>query len=447
MLDTWQRGDSIIMRANPDYWGDVAPYETLVFRWATEGAARLLELQSGTVDQITNLSPDDFDTVKNDGNLTFIPVSNPNTMYLAMTAQLDAFGESPGGDTIFADPKVRQAIALGIDRERIVSNFYPEGSEAASHFTPCSIPNGCVGEEWYSFDAEAAKALLAEAGYPDGFDTTLYYRDVFRGYLPEPSQVAVEFQTQLKNNLGINAEVVVMESGEFIDESTNGRLDGLYMLGWGADYPHVTNFLDFHFSKSNPQFGEPHPEIYELLEQGSQIATDAEAAPIYEEANNNIKALVPMVPIAHGASASGALATVENAHFRPFGAPLLAKVNPGKDTFVWMQNAEPISLYCTDETDGESLAACQQIVEPLLGYAIDSGTVEPRLATDCVGNEDATEWTCSLRSGVVFHDGSTFDANDVVASWSAGIWESDPNHVGNTGAFEYYSYLWDSLIP
>jgi peptide/nickel transport system substrate-binding protein len=69
-----------------------------------------------------------------------------------------------------------------------------------------------------------------------------------------------------------------------------------------------------------------------------------------------------MVPIAHGASASAALATVENAHFRPYGAPLFDLVNPGKDTFVFMQNAEPISLYCADETDGESLAPCQQVV-------------------------------------------------------------------------------------
>ena len=79
-------------------------------------------------------------------------------------------------------------------------------------------------------------------------------RDVFRGYLPEPGIVAVEFQSQLRDNLGIDVEVVVMESGEFIDESTNGRLDGFYLLGWGADYPHVTNFLDFHFSASNPQY-------------------------------------------------------------------------------------------------------------------------------------------------------------------------------------------------
>jgi len=112
-----------------------------------------------------------------------------------------------------------------------------------------------------------------------------------------------------------------------------------------------------------------------------------------------------------------------------------------------MQNAEPISLFCADETDGESLAACQQVIEPLLGYAIDSGAIEPRLATACVGNADATVWTCSLRADVKFHDGSDFDANDVVASWALGIDEGNPLHVGNTGVFDYYSYLFDALIP
>ncbi|GAB4423964.1 MAG: hypothetical protein Kow002_13540 [Anaerolineales bacterium] len=444
MLDNWARGESITFKRFDNYWGEKPPYETLVFRWATEGAQRLLELQSGTVDQITNLSPDDFDTVKNDPNLTFLPVANPNTLYLGMVNVIDPLGERQ--DSIFADVRIRKAIAMGIDRQRIVDNFFPEGSEVASHFTPCSITNGCVGEEWYEFDPEAARALLAEAGYPDGFETRIYYRDVFRGYLPEPGLVAVEFQTQLRENLGIEAEVIVMESGEFIDESTNGRLDGLYLLGWGADYPHVTNFLDFHFAKTNPQFGDPHPEIYEVLEKASQIGDPAEAEALYVEANNAIKELVPMVPIAHGASASAALATVENAHFRPFGAPLFARVNPGKDTFVFMQNAEPISLFCQDETDGESLAPCQQVVETLLGYAIDSGDIVPELATECKANADSTVWTCSLRQGVTFHDGSTFDANDVVVSWAAGIDAANPYHIGNTGAFEYYSYLFDGLM-
>jgi ABC-type transport system substrate-binding protein len=444
-LENWQRGDSIVFSANRDYWGPQPAYDTLVFRWAAEGAARLLELRSGTVDQITNLSPDDFESVQSDASLTFIPVENPYILYLGMVNVVDPNGART--DSVFADVNVRKALAMGIDRQRIADNFYPEGSEAASHFTPCSIPNGCEGEEWYEFDPEAARELLADAGFPDGFSTSIFYRDVFRGYLPEPGVIAVEFQTQLRDNLGIDAEVVVMESGEFIDESSNGRLDGLYLLGWGADYPHVTNFLDFHFGRNNPQFGDTWPEIYEPLEEASQIAEDAVSQPLYEQANNAIKELVPMVPIVHGASASAALASVDNAHFRPFGAPLFELVDPGKDTFVWMQNAEPISLYCTDETDGESLAACQQVIETLLQYAVDSGEVLPALATGCEANDDSTVWTCSLRQGVTFHDGSTFDANDVVASWSAGIWEGDPLHVGNTGAFEYYTYLWNALIP
>jgi len=436
MIEEWVRGDSIIYTRFDDYWGDPAIAETAVLRWATEGAARLLELQSGNVDFITNISPDDYETVTGDPNLQLIPVVNPNIFYLAMTNTFEPF----------TDVAVRQAIAMGIDRQRIIDNFYPEGSEVPTHFTPCSIVNACQGEAWYDFDPEAARQLLADAGYPDGFETSIYYRDVFRVYLPEPGVVAQEIQTQLQENLGITAEIEVMESGAFLEASAAGGLDGLYLLGWGADYPHVTNFVDFHFGAENLQFGDPHPEIYEVLREAAAIADPDEAAPLYEEANNAIRELVPMVPIAHGAAAHAALASLGNAYAPPFSATEFALLDPGDDTLVFMQNAEPISLYCADETDGESLRPCQQVVEPLLKYELDSGDTRPALATACEPNEDLTVWTCSLREGVVFHDGSTLDANDVVASWATGIDAANPNHVGNTGVFEYYSYLWNGLI-
>ncbi len=435
MLDSWNRGESVVFKRFDDYWGEPAIAETMVIRWATEGAARLLELQAGTVDQITNVSPDDFETVKNDPNLQLLTVANPNILYLAMCNLQEPF------DNL----KVRQAIAMGIDRQRIVDNFYPEGSVVPTHFTPCSLPNGCTGDPWYDFDPEAARALLAEAGFPDGFETTIHYRDVFRGYLPEPALVAVEFQAQLKENLNIDAEVIVMESGQFIDESTTCQLPGFYLLGWGADYPHVTNFLDFHFGRSTLQFGDPHPEIYEPLETGAQIGDPSVAEQYYIEANNAIRELVPMVPIANGTSAQAALAGVKT-HARPFGGVVGAVVDPGKDTFVFMQNAEPISLYCGDESDGESLLPCEQIVESLLAYKLDSGDTIPALATSCEPNADSTVWTCYLRKGVKFHDGSDFGAEDVLASWEAGLNAASPYHVGNTGTFQYYTYLWDVLM-
>ena len=436
MIENWERGTQIIFKRFEDYWGEPAPAETAVLRWSTEGAARLLELQAGTVDMITNVSPGDIPSVEADPNLQLLTNVNPNIFYVGFTNTFAPFD----------NPDVRRAIAMGIDKQRIVDNFYPPGSEVADYFTPCSIPNGCEGDPWYEFDPVAAKEMLAAAGYPDGFETTIYFRNVYRGYLPEPSLVAVELQAQLAENLGITATVEEMETGAFIDEASSGRLDGIHLLGWGADYPHVTNFLDFHFGSNNTQFGNAHPEIYEILLEAAQIADVAAAAPLYAQANNAVRDLVPMIPIAHGASADAALATLSGAYVPPFGATQFANMDPGKDTLVFMQNAEPISLFCADETDGESLRPCQQVVETLLEYMQDSGDTQPELATACTGNEDATVWVCTLRPGVLFHDGSTLDANDVIASWAAGIDASNPNHVGNTGSFDYFSYLWDGFI-
>ncbi|MGH8927547.1 MAG: ABC transporter substrate-binding protein, partial [Acidimicrobiia bacterium] len=175
VLDAWNRGDSIVYQANADYWGTPPAFQTLVFRWGTESAQRLLELQSGNADYTTNLATADIPTVEGDANLSLLPDLNPNVFYLGMSTF------HPPLDNL----AVRQAIAMGINRQQIVDNFYPTGSEVASHFTPCSIENGCEGEEWYEFDADVARQMLADAG-AEGFEVTIYYRDVFRVYLPEP---------------------------------------------------------------------------------------------------------------------------------------------------------------------------------------------------------------------------------------------------------------------
>jgi len=435
VLDEWVRGDSVNYVRNDNYYGDVPAQTQLVLRWATEGAQRLVELQSGNADLITFPSQDDWETIEGDENLVLIPKDEANILYVGFTNTFAPFD----------NPDVRKAIGMGIDRQRIVDNFYPPGSEVASHFTPCTVENGCEGDSWYEFDAEAARTMLADAGYPDGFETTIYYRDVFRGYLPEPGLVAVELQTQLAENLGIDATVQVMESGEFIDEATSGRLDGIHLLGWTGDYPHVTNFLDFHFNADNPQFGVNDASYTEPLKEAAGIGDPAEAAPFYAEANNAIKEFVPMVPIVHSKAAFAAQASLGGAYAPPWGQVKGSFMDNGGDTLVIVQNAEPISLFCADESDGESLRACSQVVEGLYSYATD-GSVQPQLATECVPNEDASQWTCSLRDDVTFSDGSEFDANDVVATFTLGLDASSPLHVGNTGSFDYYAYLWGGLI-
>ena len=435
ILREWVRGDSVVYERFDDYYGTVAPHQTAVLRWATESAGRLLELQSGTADGITFPGTEDLETIEADPNLVLLDKPEPNIFYMGFTNTFEPFD----------DVRVRQAIALGIDRQRIVDTFYPPGSQTASHFTPCSVENGCEGESWYEFDLDAAQTLLADAGLADGFETSIYYRDVTRGYLPTPGDVATDIAAQLEANLGITATVENVESGEFIQAASAGDLDGIHLLGWTGDYPHVTNFLDFHFAETNLQFGDPYPEIYEPLREASQLPDPAEAAPLYEQANNAIKELVPMVAISNSAASFAAAADVQGAYAPPWGQVMFNHWDNGTDTVVFVQGNEPISLYCADETDGESLRACAQVVEALYSYDVE-GNVEPRLAEECVPNDELTVWTCSLRQGVLFHDGSTFDANDVVASFSAGLDASSPLHTGNSGVFEYYDYLWNGLI-
>jgi ABC-type transport system substrate-binding protein len=431
MLKEWRRGDQMIMEANPNYWGDAPAAQTLVFRWTPEAAQRLLELQAGNVNGIDNPGPDDFEVIEGDANLTLYPRAGTNVFYVGMN---NAFPP-------FDNERVRQAFAMAIDRDRIVENFYPAGSLVATQFMPPSIFGYSEGLDWYEYNPEMAKQILEEEGVYDAdgtFNTIISYRDVVRGYLPEPGVVAQDIQAQLAE-IGVNAEINVMESGSFLDAADAGQLDGFHLLGWGADYPYATNFLDYHFGRgASKQFGAGFPELWEKLEAAASLASQADRQPIYDEANELIKQLVPMIPVAHGGSATAFQAVCEGAHSSPLTREKMAVIDCGADTLVWMQNGEPVSLYCADETDGETFRACEQINEALLSYEVGTTNVEPALAESFEANEDLTSWTFKLRPGVTFHDGSALDSQDVVTSWVAQWDAASPLHKGRVGDFTYF---------
>jgi peptide/nickel transport system substrate-binding protein len=430
-LEGWYREDAIIFQRFEDYWGERAVAETLIFQWVEDGPTRLLVLQAGDVDFIAELPAEDYGTVQGDPNLQLLMAPGVSTAYVGM---INLFAP-------WDDVRVRQAMALGIDRQRIVKNYFPPGSDVASHFTPCAVPSGCAGQEWPAFDPELARALLWEAGYPDGFETTIYYRDAYRTYLPDPAGVAAELQAQLSENLGVDAQVVVMETGTFFDEVFSGRLDGPYLLGWHGDYLHVTDYLDPHFGRRDLQFGEPFPEIYEVLEDAATLL-GSDAASLYGQANDAIRELVPMVPIAHASGrAYAAAADVDGASAPMLGPPPFWKMSAGgREYLVYAAASEPRGLYCMDEYDSASMDACAMVTEGLVAYDED-GVLQLGLAEAWEVSDDLTVWTFYLRPGVRFHDGSMLDANDVVRSWEAGVNAASPYHRGNSGSFDYVQFL------
>jgi peptide/nickel transport system substrate-binding protein len=437
-LKSWEKGQRMVFEANPNYWGTKALTPNLEFRWSDQAAQRWLELQSGNVDGIDNPGTDDIAAIKANSDVKFYAREGLNTFYIGMNVN----------NAPWDNENVRKAIAMGIDRESLVKNFYPEGSEVATHFTPCAIPFGCEGDATYDFDATAAKGLLTAANFDFSKTYKIQFRAAVRGYLPDPPQIATEIQTQLLANLGIKTSLDLQESGAFLDANAAGTLDGLFLLGWGADYPDPTNFLDYHFgSGSGKKFGTPFQDIVDALNKGAQSADDATRKAAYTEANNLIKQHVPAVIVAHGGSGTVFKADVTGAHASPLSNEIFSVMQAGsRDTLVWMQNAEPLSLYCGDETDGETLRACEAVNESLYAYKVGGTEVEPALATDCKPNADLTVWTCTLRDGVTFGDGATFDANDVVASYAAQWDTKNKNHVGRSGAFEYFPGLFGGFL-
>ncbi len=435
-LNQWERGNQLVLERFDGYWGDPAVADTLVFRWSSEAAQRLVELQAGTVDGIDNPGRDDFAVIQGDSNLQLLEREGTNIFYVGLNRDKEPFD----------DELVRQAIGMAIDRQRIVDNFYPPGSTVADQFLPTSIFGYTDQPKWYDYDPQAARDLLAQADLADGFEVTLNYRDVVRSYLPSPGTVAQDIQAQLAE-IGVTVNIEVMESGAFLDASDAGELT-MYLLGWGADYPDATNFLDFHFGRgASAQFGAGFEDIWTLLDQGASNTDQDARLGIYEQVTELLKQHVPMVPIAHGGSGVAYRADVTNAQASPLGNEYFAVMDPGgRDTFVWMQNAEPIGLYCADETDGESLRACEQINESLLSYEIGGTAVEAALATAWEPNADGTVWTFTLRDGVTFHDGSEFDANDVVMSYDVQWDAANPLHVGRDGNFTYFSAFFNGFL-
>ena len=337
---------------------------------------------------------------------------------------------------------------MGIDRKQIVDNFYPPGSEVATYFTPCAIPDGCGGDPWYTFDAAAAKTLLteglAEEGLtPETWSPKIQFRDADRGYISGQPVVADEIVSQLKTNLGVTATTDKQNSGTFLDNNAAGKLDGIFMLGWGADFPDTSNFMDYHFGPgTGKKFGTPIPELVAAIQEGDRTPDDAARTAAYTKANNLIKDNVVAIIVAHGGSGTAFKADVAGGYAAPLEENFSTVKPADRDTLVFMQNKEPLSLYCGDESDGETLRACNQIKESLYAFGGDKGLDPvPGLATECKANADLTVWTCALRQGVKFHDGSDFTADDVINSFGL-QWDAlNPLHVGRTAAFEYWGAL------
>jgi ABC-type transport system substrate-binding protein len=435
-LLAWEQGVQIVLSRNGSYWGDKAASERVVIQWEPESAARLLQLRAGTVDAADNLTPTDEAAIAADASLALLSRPGFNTFYLNFNNRYAPV----------SDVRVRQAIAQALDRQRIVDLFYPSGTTLATHVPPCVIDGACVGDAWYAQDLVAARALLTEAGYPNGLNLTLSLRETPRAFLPDPVAVATDIQAQLAA-IGIRVTLDVQEAGGYIGKLLSGELRGASFSAALPDYPEAWNSLGIDFgATSGSSHGDQYPRLVALLDEAQREANPDARALLFTQINNEIRTQVPVVPIANGASLIATRAAVRGLVASPVVMErLYAASVEGSNTFTWLQGGEPAGLYCMDEEDREAVRICAQVMEGLYGYAVGGTGAEPRLATECVASADGLVVECTLRSGVRFHNGARLDAGDVLDSFAA-AWDcTHPLHVGRTGSFRGWGWIMGTL--
>jgi len=429
MVSEWVRGDHITLVPNPNYFGEKPANSTFIIKWNSEAAARLLDLQAGNVSGIAEVTSDDLPTIEADSNLKLYPRKVNNFLYLGINNTKPPFDNE----------QVRQALAYAIDRQKIVDDFYAPGSFPATQFVPPGVKPGFTdGFVAASYDPAKAKQMLTDAGFDFNKEYTLAYAFRTRPYFPQPAKIAQAVQAQLAE-IGVKVKLSEEEWATYLPATRAGEKE-LFFLGWSEDYPDATNWYDVFLTGTSQSFGNAFPDIVDLIGKAAKSGDPVERQKLYDQVNTLYAQHMPTVVIAHGTTNLAFLSSVENVVLGPYNENF-PQMKTADGTLVFSQDGEPVSLMCADETDGSSFRVCNQIFSKL--YTFDWGTANPKpdLAESCTGNADATEWTCTLKQGVQFSNGASFDANDVVATFSAGLDYNNSLRKGNTGSYQYFKDL------
>ncbi len=231
MLEEWVLGQRLVLVRNPDYFEEGLPYlDELVFEIGVDPNVAFLRLQRGEVDILGDGIPSArYTEVLADPDLSQLVATGEQmqTGYVTINVEMEPFD----------DVRVRQALNMAINKDRIV-RILNNRAVPANQVLPPLFESYASDYEGYPYDPEAARQLLADAGYPDGFDTVLYAYNVAPN-----DRIAQAIQADLAE-IGINAELRTQAQSTVIEAGGAGEAPLLWSGGmaWIADYPDPNNF-------------------------------------------------------------------------------------------------------------------------------------------------------------------------------------------------------------
>ncbi len=230
----WKPNESVLMDLNPNYSGEKPAMERVIVQHIQESATQRLLLSRGDIDVARNLSPEDIAGVQGDDNIKVVDELRGRIMYWSANQK----------NEVLSNPKVVEAMKYLTDYEGMANSFLNGQYTVHQAFLPLTFL-GALEDNPYGYDPEKGKALLAEAGYGDGFEVKISVRD---------AQERIDIAQSLQNTwgqAGIKAELIVGTGAQTLDRY-RAREHDIYLGAWGPDYPDPnTNAGTFAYNPDN----------------------------------------------------------------------------------------------------------------------------------------------------------------------------------------------------
>ena len=315
----YQQDAAIRFAANADYWDGAPKIDNLIFAITTDPTTRMQKLQAGECHVAPYPAPADIAGLKANPDLNVLEQPGLNVSYLAMNTLVAPFDKL----------EVRRAINMAIDRKAIVDSVYQGMGQLAQSVLPPTMwgYNGSI--DGYSYDPEAAKKLLDEAGVKD-LSMKIWAMPVSRPYMPNARRTAELMQADLAK-VGIKVEIVSYEWGEYLKKSRDKARDGAIILGGTSDNGDPDNLLSYFFSCAGVGGSNNANWCYkpldEIFQKARMSADQSERTKFYEEAQAIISEQAPWVPIAHSTVVLPMSKKVKNYVMEPLGSHRFDKVD------------------------------------------------------------------------------------------------------------------------
>lgn len=280
----WVPNDHYTLVRNENYWKETPIATSIEVRVIPEGSARTIALEAGEVDIVWNVDAIDCVNVEANPDVELLSQPSASIEYVGMNTSKEKF----------SDVRVRKAINMALDKQVFIDTIIEGRGTIANSYINSMIPGWTDEVSAYEVNIEEAKKLMAEAGYPDGFDCSIYVNGDTR------TRSATIVQAQLAE-IGINVEISTYEWGALLEILTAGDHE-MFLLGWSnssfdADSSTYPLFHSDNWGATGNRAWLDDEEVDSLIEQAQVEGDNEKRMDLYKQLQFRLQELCPWVPL------------------------------------------------------------------------------------------------------------------------------------------------------